>query len=429
MESAEYLSDSGQAQLQAPTDHTIDVLERVGLYRQRRGLGPLRFGDLETVAADLKANGRDPVRYVCELFNKHQVVFIGHQIPSRRTGLFLAELVRALPDWGVHHVAMEYLCRDDQRLLDAVTGAGATSVTAGGEAFAETLACEAMLRWGLRHGFAFREYLDLLATVWELNCGASGVSGMPGTSGMSSVSGTRMRVLGLDYDLNFDAVTDTADLRSWFPWKHLRHRGTAARHMCDVLLSEVFDKGHKALVLCRTPHAMTRKHRRPHRIWDAFDTEIDSGQVVGAANHVYAAVADRAATVLIHEPMPADGVLCDYALAADGVLDAVFAMVEGPCAPLGFDTGIGSVGELRCQSALDDGSFASLAQGWVYLEVDQHRTAPAPLRGVISEATLARTRRLALDGYLRRPDANSADFDAAFGAAAAAAELSWTQVL
>ncbi len=432
MESAEHLSDGRQAK-QAPdsdqtgsskSEHTVDVLERVGLYRQRRGLESLRVEELEAVAVDLAIHGRDPVSYIGDLFKKHQVVFVGHHIPTLRTGLFLQELVQALPSHGVHHVAMEYLCRDDQLLLDAATGASTVrsgaSIKAGGDSFAEGLAREAMLRWGLRHDFAFKEYLDVLKVAWELN--------RP-VSENDSASSENMRVLALDYDLDFDAVTDTAELRTDAPWAHLRHRGTAARHMCDVLLSEVFDRGHKALVLCRTPHALTRLRRRQHRRWDAFDTEIDAGKVVGAANHVYAAVADRAATVLIHQPLPADGVLCDYALPADGVLDAVFAMIGAPPTPLGFDTDVGDVGKLCSLTALDDGPLVDMAQGWLYLEPEQQRVAPTPLYGSVPDYVLERARRLALDARLRRTDVTTADFDDAFRAAATAAELSWTQIL
>ncbi len=432
----DYLAKSGTAARSQANPHSVDVLERVGLYRRRRGLTPLRFEELEAVATDLSAFGCDPVSYVCDLFDKHQVVFVGHHIPTLRTGLFLQELVRALPSKGVHHVAMEYLCSDDQQLLDATTGTAITAGTAGGGAFAEELTQQAMLRWGLRHGFAFREYLDVLRAVWEMNRSAEpGEPGEPGElSDPASASrpaqpNNQMRVLALDYHLDFGAVTDTADLRSSGPWAHLRHRGTAARHMFETLQSEVVEKGHKALVLCRTAHALTRHRRRPHRRWDAFDAEINADLVVGAANHLYAAIADRAATVLIHQSLPADGILCEYALPADGMLDAIFAMIDAPATPLGFDTDVGAISTLRTRSGLDAGPLSDLAQGWVYLEAEQQRVAPTPLYGAVSDSLLKRARRFALDGELRKPEASSADFDKAFADTAISAELSWTQIL
>ena len=445
MESAEQIRFAAAA---ARADVSpADILERVGLYRHRRQMNSLRFEELQAMADDLSAYGEDPVSYVCGLFKKHQVVFVGHHLPTQRTGQFLQELVRALPNHGVHHVAMEYLCRDDQQLIDAITGAGTgasigagiraggeagagSEARAGGGAFAEGLAREVMMRWGLRHGFAFREYLDLLTVAWELNQPDKSASHMQsGHMQSGQMQSGQMRVLGLDYELDFDAVTETADLRSEPPWMHLRHRGTAARHMSDVLQSEILDQGHKALVLCRTPHALTRRQRVPHRVWDAFDTEVEAGRVVGAANHLYAAVADKVATVLIHQPMPADGILCEYALPADGILDAVFAMIDAPPIPLGFDTDVGAVAELQCLSGLDVGPLSDLAQGWIYLEADQQRVAPTPLLGAVSDSVLARARRLALAAELRKPDVTPADFDRAFTATAAAAELSWTQIL
>ncbi|HCB37130.1 MAG TPA: hypothetical protein DEP66_02690 [Acidimicrobiaceae bacterium] len=454
MDTAEHRSDGGRAGAPATPAQPIDALERVALYRRRRGLAQLRADELEAVADAVATAGRDPVEYVCRLFDRHQVVFLGHHTPTRQTGLFLQRLVRELPAVGVNDVALEYFCRDDQHLLDATVGAGAgagspsdAGAGAGNPAllgFDETPAREAMLRWGLRHGFAFREYLDIVRAAWAVNrdaavAAAAAAASASAASSSSSVPAVpavlpgpapaAMRLLALDYDLDFDAVTDTADLRSRHPWHHLRHRGTAARHMCDVLQAEILDTGRKALVLTRTAHALTRFRRRPHRLWDAFDTEFDGGRVVGAGNHVYAAVADRAATVLLHQPLPADGTLCDYALAADGVVDAVFAMVDGPPAPLGFDVDVGPAAGLRCSGSLDGGTLGDLARGWVYLESDQQTEGPTPLRGAVPEGAVVRASRFALDGALRRPDVTAADFDAVFSAAASVAELSWTQVL
>ena len=52
-----------------------------------------------------------------------------------------------------------------------------------------------------------------------------------------------------------------------------------------------------------------------------------AGRVVGAANHVYASIADRAATVLIHQALPASGDLGDFALAADGDIPAILPKI------------------------------------------------------------------------------------------------------
>ena len=118
------------------------LLERIALYRHRRELPPIQPALIEELAEWLATHGTDPLTYVCELFERHQVVFVGHHTPTRRAGLFLQDLIAAAYRSGVSTVAMEYACVDDQARLDAV-------VT--GTTFDEQLAREALLRWGIRH--------------------------------------------------------------------------------------------------------------------------------------------------------------------------------------------------------------------------------------------------------------------------------------
>ena len=362
---------------------------------------------VDELAEWLRTHGTDPLTYVCDLFERHQVVFVGHHTPTRRAGLFLQDLIAAAYRSGVGIVAIEYACVDDQARLDAV-------VT--GTTFDEQLAREALLRWGIRHNFAYREYLDVLSAVWEVNRRFVG-------------GGVPMRVLGLDYDLDLDAVTDTADLRTSYAWPHLRSRGPVSAHMCEVLLAEVIEPGHRALVLTRTAHALTRARRLPHRVWDAIDAEVVGGYVVGAANRLYEVVADRAVTVLIHEPLPADGELCDYALVADGVLDATFAMNDDLAVPLAFDVDRGPPARLGCTTSLDREPLGSLATGWIYLERDYERRAPTPLPEPVPAVHVEHARRYALDAVLRDRQSTAGDFAAAVSESASAAELAWTQVL
>ncbi|WP_423917659.1 hypothetical protein [Candidatus Poriferisodalis sp.] len=383
------------------------LLERIALYRNRRELPPIQPVLVDELADWLRAHGTDPLTYVSDLFERHQVVFVGHHTPTRRAGLFLQDLVAAAYRSGVGIVAIEYACVDDQARLDAV-------VT--GTTFDEPLAREALLRWGIRHNFAYREYLDVLSAVWEVNRRFVG-------------GGAPMRVLGLDYDLDLDAVTDTADLRTSYAWPHLRSRGPVSAHMCEVLLAEVIEPGHRALVLTRTAHALTRARRLPHRVWDAIDAEVVGGYVVGAANRLYEVVADRAVTVLIHEPLPADGELCDYALVADGVLDATFAMNDDLAVPLAFDVDRGPPARLGCTTSLDREPLGSLATGWIYLERDFERRAPTPLPEPVPAVHVEHARRYALDPVLRDRQSTADDFAAAVSESASAAELAWTQVL
>lgn len=319
----------------------------------------------------------------------------------------MQELVPAVTGAGVNMLGIEWACVDDQSLLDEL-------VTA--EQFDEGIARSALFRWGLRHHFAYIEYLDILRSVWALNRTRSSDSPI-------------FRVVALDYDIDIDAVTENADLLSPYAWEHLRARGTASRHMADVLLRECTDKGRKALVLTRTGNALTRLRRRPHPVVDRIDTEIVDGRVVGCGNHVYSAIADRAATVLIHQPLNADGEHGLFTLPADGYFDAAFAHSHRPHFPVAFDATSGLIGRLSCSTSVDGGDISQLSHGWVFLESSREVRGPTPLQGWVTDTNLAEARRWSLDPQLRSSQATVEDFANALNHAAAAAELSWTQIV
>ncbi len=386
-----------------PPPATIDQLERIGLFRRRRNLDALAAERVADASEMIRTASTDPVEFVCGLFERHQVVCIGWGVLSQRTGAFLGDVVRALGDIGVHSVGVEFACADDQWLLDAAVSA---------REFSDAAAAAAIIRWSLRHGYGFAELVDVVRAAFDVNR-----------------AGGEMRLVGLEYDLCFDAVTDSADLTNAQAWPHLRHRGSAGRHMREVLEAEVLSDGRKALVLSRTPHALSRLRRRPHRLWDSFDAELTDSGVVGAANHLYTTLADRVATVLVHQPLPAWGDWGDWTLPADGWLDAAFGKLGAPAAPVGFGVRGTELATLPCASAADGPTLGDWADGWVYLESGYQRSAPRPLVGAVDESTLGEARRCSVDGWLRRAEVTPADFDAAFAAAAVEAELVWTQVL
>ena len=383
------------------------MLETIEHFRQRRRLSSIDPGHLDLLIDEISLAGREPTDYVSSLFARHEIVFVGHNLPYRKTGLFLQELIPAVSAAGVHLLGVEWACVDDQSLLDELVNA---------DEFDEGIARSALFRWGLRHHFCFVEYLDILRAVWAVNRTRSSNSPM-------------FRVVALDYDIEIDAVTDNADLLSPYAWEHLRPRGAASRHMADVLLREFVGEGHKALVLTRTGNALTRMRRRPHATVDRIDSDVVDGRVVGCGNHVYSVIADQAATVLIHQPLAADGEHGLFTLPADGYIDAAFAHASSPNFPVAFDVTSGPIGRLSCSTAIDGGDISQLAHGWIFLECSKDVLGPTPLQGLINDANLAEARRWSLDPYLRRPDSAINDFNNAISNAAAAAELSWTQIV
>ena len=383
------------------------MLETIEHFRERHRLTSIDPEHLDLVIDEISLTGLEPANYVSNLFSSHEIVFVGHNLPSRKTGLFLQQLIPAVNKAGVYLLGIEWACMDDQSLLDELVNA---------DQFDEGIARSALFRWGLRHHFAFVEYLDILRAVWAVN--------------RTQASGSApFRIVALDYDIDIEAVTDNADLLSPYAWEHLRPRGPASKHMADVLLTEFVRHGHKALVLTKTGNALTRMRRRPHPTMDQIDTQIVDGKVVGCGNYVYSAIADRAATVLLHQPLTADGEHGLFTLPADGYLDAAFAHTNNPHFPVAFDVSSGSIGRLPCATSIDNGDISQLCNGWIFLERPKDVRGPTPLRGLVDETNIAEARKWSLDPMLRQPNSTIRDFDIAIQNAAAAAELSWTQIV
>tara|TARA_X000001036_G_scaffold131433_3_gene124325 strand:+ start:1349 stop:2569 length:1221 start_codon:yes stop_codon:yes gene_type:complete len=383
------------------------MLETIEHFRERHRLSSIDPEHLDLVIDEISLTGLEPVNYISNLFSSHEIVFVGHNLPSRKTGLFLQQLIPAVNKAGVYLLGIEWACMDDQSLLDELVNA---------DQFDEGIARSALFRWGLRHHFAFVEYLDILRAVWAVN--------------RTQASGSApFRIVALDYDIDIEAVTDNADLLSPYAWEHLRPRGPASKHMADVLLTEFVRHGHKALVLTKTGNALTRMRRRPHPTMDQIDTQIVDGKVVGCGNYVYSAIADRAATVLLHQPLTADGEHGLFTLPADGYLDAAFAHTNNPHFPVAFDVSSGSIGRLPCATSIDNGDISQLCNGWIFLERPKDVRGPTPLRGLVDETNIAEARKWSLDPMLRQPNSTIRDFDIAIQNAAAAAELSWTQIV
>ncbi|HCJ85018.1 MAG TPA: hypothetical protein DHV80_00565 [Acidimicrobiaceae bacterium] len=383
------------------------MLETIEHFRERHRLSSIDPEHLDLVIDEISLTGLEPVNYVSNLFSSHEIVFVGHNLPSRKTGLFLQQLIPAVNKAGVYLLGIEWACMDDQSLLDELVNA---------DQFDEGIARSALFRWGLRYHFAFVEYLDILRAVWAVN--------------RTQASGSApFRIVALDYDIDIEAVTDNADLLSPYAWEHLRPRGPASKHMADVLLTEFVRHGHKALVLTKTGNALTRMRRRPHPTMDQIDTQIVDGKVVGCGNYVYSAIADRAATVLLHQPLTADGEHGLFTLPADGYLDAAFAHTNNPHFPVAFDVSSGSIGRLPCATSIDNGDISQLCNGWIFLERPKDVRGPTPLRGLVDETNIAEARKWSLDPMLRQPNSTIRDFDIAIQNAAAAAELSWTQIV
>ena len=62
------------------------MFETIEHFRQRRRLPSVDQDHLASVIDEISLTGREPVKYVAGLFARHEIVFVGHNFPSRKTG-------------------------------------------------------------------------------------------------------------------------------------------------------------------------------------------------------------------------------------------------------------------------------------------------------------------------------------------------------
>ncbi len=359
-----------------------DALRRLERFRQRSIVDVEDAARVTELSAFVADHGKDPIGYVVDLMSRHDVVMLGERHPSTQSGELLADLVPALASAGVWNVAAEWLLSEDQAQLDEIVS---------GDEFDEAAAQRCVLRWAMRSGVVPSLRVEVLRAAWEVNS-------------HRDPNAPWFRVIGLDYDLDYDAVTDRADLHTPEAWPHLRDRGPAARHMATVIEHEFMRPRRRALVSCSTEHALTH-HRRPlHPVHDRYDVDIEDDLVYGAGAHVFGWRADRVATVLVHQSLPGRLGGPAEVYPADGLIDMVFARADAPKWPVGFDITRGPFAALATSSAHDATTLGRLADGWIFLDPFHDLEAPVALADALGADDVDWLRRRMLAGSHRRPD-------------------------
>ena len=389
--------------------HAADqlILDRVQKFRSDQFFDGPKQSLMGRLSDHVSDTGLDPTSYVARCFDRHDIVFLGEFGRSHQVGLLLQDLVPALVDAGVWILAVEWLLSDDQHLIDELMA---------GEDYDANLAHALVFRWGIRHASIFTEYIDVLEAAWEANQ-------------RLDANAPRFRVLGLDYELNYSAVTERADLLLPEAWPHLRDRGPAGRCMADVLKANLSASRQRALVLCSTSHALTHQRRAVHPCFDRIDVDIVDGRVIGMGNHLYAWRADRVFTVLLHQPLPGPvdhG--ADLVFGADGIVDMLFAQPDSPKYPIGFDISHGPFSSLPCRTAHDEPMLGGWTNGYVFLESVTKLTGPTPCFSLIDEDHLDEARRRVLPGSLRAAEIGVEEIKEAIECHAAFTEQVWSSV-
>ncbi len=287
----------------------------------------------------LATHGKDPAEYVRDLFEDHDVVFVGeyHRI------LHDVRLVQSLPgplyEAGVRVLVTEFGDREDQALIDLLVR---------GPEWNEELARRICFRqypwWG------YCEYVDVYRAAWEVNA-----SRPPGAS--------PFRVLGMN----------NQDVRS-------------SESMWAEVILDAVNEGEKVLVHCGIHHAFTG-YQQP---------SVSEGELHGlfgdrAGNFVRDALGRRAVTVYLHAPWSdAAGYGGEEIHPADGILDAFMLAREGGPFPVGFDVAGSPFGAHRIETGVyrhgyPDFTPADFCDGWIYTKPISEYEGVTPIEDWINE--------------------------------------------
>ncbi len=179
---------------------------------------------------ELKANGKSPVEYVVGKFDKHDLVLLGETHKIHENCRFVADLIRPLYKAGIRQLASEFYRTRNTALVEKLV----TADEFDDQAVTGLLHDHPWPTWG------YREYGDILKSIWRLN------RDLPKDA-------EKFRVICLESDW------DQHDL--WFgkrgPKAHFESTLQREKHMTGLLEREALALGRKTLVHIGFAHTVT----------------------------------------------------------------------------------------------------------------------------------------------------------------------------
>jgi hypothetical protein len=290
--------------------------------------------ELDKLVAYANGHRQDPVEYVVQKFQTHDIIFLGEFHFIKHDAEFVQRLMPALYAEGVYNLGIEFACHGDQQLVDQLLTA---------PSYDEDLARRIMFRNYVLGGY--KEYLDLYRAAWSLNTHLA-----PGKP--------RFRIVALNARADWSQLTTPNQDRS--EMRKVWSEGYSDPVMGRVILTEFVGKGQKALIYMGAHHAQTRYDERPPRARFALPAR--------AGHIVYEKIRDRAFTIRLHGPWPQRNGP-GYALPVAGVIDAVFSHAHAY--PTGFDTRgtpFGLLADRECRYAQGRDRFVlqDLCDGYIF---------------------------------------------------------------
>ena len=316
-------------------------------------VGDIEESDYSVFLEYLTRNAKPPAEYVIAKYKDHDVVIIGETHMVKENCELVSGLIEPLyREAGVTCLATEFLKSKYNDLANEL-------VTA--KEYDQQLALKlfrnyAWPTWG------FKEYMDILKAVWQLN------SSLPPQA-------QRVRVVGLDMDWDaYDDIVDPKRDQAYFFQRNLKRE----QHMTSVFKQGVRQNGGKALVHIGYEHTFTRLEPR-------------------FAHGLSKAYGDRLFQICLHKAMPGPRGRVRFVSFMEAIMKA------NGNKPIGFDVVGSPFANLRDKNSYYFSSpvhqgFSDIAKGYVFTKPLGDMSKVTWVEGFIDESNFERARAVALKG-------------------------------
>lgn len=311
----------------------------------------------------LKEYSKTPVEYVVGKFKDHDIVILGEMHEQKENLELVRDLIEPLyHEAGVKCFAMETLKSKNIALVNRLV----TSVEYDQQLALRIFRDQGWPTWG------FKEYMDVIKAIWELN------NKLP-----SKAQKVKVVPLSSDWDA-YDIVSG-----AWTEADEKAHDN----HMAQILSSEVLEEGEKALVLIGYNHSFT--HYKQPRVKD--------GKLVGESHArfgciLYKKYGDRIFQICLHlrqSKLTKSSELCTLV----GFIETMLSLNGNQ--PVGFDIENSPFAQLRDRDNYyfayqKDVLFSDIAQGYIFLKPLNKLSRVTWVNGFIDESNFERAKTIAL---------------------------------
>lgn len=331
----------------------------------------------------LEEHSLGPVEYITSKFTGHDVVLVSEMHEQKETCEFICQLIAPVYRAGVRRVCLEILKSKNNEKIKELLNAGTYNQRLAVDLFRDS----AWPLWG------FKEYVDILRTVWEFN------SRLP-------QGAQRIEVVGLDADWDgYDLLCGSLWRK---PYAFVKVIGRDS-HMAKIISREILEKGEKALVQIGYAHTFPR-YRGP---------VVKGGKLVAEASprfgyKLHEKYGERIFQVCMHQHQFSPEVFMDENYAGPivqsdliGLLERIFELNGNR--PVGFDVQGSPFGNLRDEKIFYFAFqkyvlFSDIAQGYVFLKPLSELSKVSWIPGFIDDSNFEKAKAILLKKISKAED-------------------------